>query len=182
MPLRWEFDKGQSYRKTLKGYKKSLQDLRWAWPVVARAVEKVQARNFDEEGRLSDGGWIPLSPATAKARFFGWDIEGSVTGAYSSPSSEQADGRILHWTHTLRNSLTKGNAQYAVRTMQRTAMIFGTSAPHAQELDKGRSRNIEGKQMPPRPVLAVEASRGPITRAMEKALEAKFKYQVRRLP
>ena len=176
MPLKLVFDKGSVLRKRVRGWQRDLRDLRWAWPEVAKVVEKVQARNFDREGALSDGGWLALDALTAKARFFGWDVEGSVTGAYSSASTEHAEGRILHWTHTLRKSLTMGKANYAIRTFQKRKMIFGTSAPHARPLNDGRSENL-GTAMPPRPILAIEASKGPVTKAMKRAIVARFNRQ-----
>ena len=180
--LKFTFDRGRQFRKEVGDWKKHIGDLRWAWPVVSKAVEKVQARNFDMEGAQSDmGGWVPLAAITAKARFFGWDIRGSHTGAYGSPSTEEAEGRILHWTHHLRDSLTKRKGTTdAVRDYRRRSMVFGTAAPHAQPLHTGTPENLGGiRSMPPRPILAVVASTPRITQAMQYALDGYFGRGVR---
>lgn len=148
-----------------------LKDLRWAWPGVSHALEKHHARVFDSEGRINDGGWILLSAATIKARFFGWNILGSVTGAYESRSGEGEDGRVLHWTYRLRNSLADQTPD-SIRQMLTTKMIWGTKAPHAAILHGGGQSNVG--PLPPRPIIDPKGSQSVVVDKMQSQVDWLF--------
>lgn len=173
MPLRYRFDPGSVFRKQVHRWHRSMGDLRWAWPSVSAAVERHHAKIFDQEGP-HDGGWINLSMATIKARFFNWQILGSVTGAYASGSSESEDGRILHWTHRLRNSLTTPNHMDAIRQYFTRKMVFGTKSPHASILHKGGQSNL-GTSIPPRPIIDPDGTQSVVVYSMQRMVDWLFK-------
>ena len=181
---RWEFDSDRKFRNTVRGWIRSLNDLRWLWPHVARAVQYHHARVFDTEGMAAQrGGWVPLAPMTAKARFFGWDVEGSYTGAYGATSSEGAEGKILHWTHTLRHSLTRKQAEGAIRRFHKASMVFGTSLPHAADHQYGRTvpigRDGQLRELPIRPVIDPKGSIPAIAKAMNHHITKRFNRRSR---
>jgi hypothetical protein len=177
--LRYRFDPGRQFRKQVERWRAGLKDLRWAWPYVSGAVERHHAGVFDSEGRF-DGGWINLSMATAKARFFGWPILGSVTGAYGTSSVEGEEGRILHWTHRLRNSLSQPKHPDAIRQFFTQKMVFGTKAPHAQRLHAGGNTNV-GTSIPPRPIIDPEGTQSVVVDAMQKMVDWHFQRGARGL-
>lgn len=173
--FKFVFDPGQEARKIVLAQMKALRDLRWLWPSVADAVEDHHASVFDREGAtMESGGWMPLSKATARARFFGYEIPGSHTGAYSSGSTEGDEGRILHWTHTLRRSMTRSGVEGAIRKFQKTAMVFGTDLPYAEVHQEGAYQPLgpEGAQkwVPARPFLDPAGSVPAIARALHSGI------------
>jgi hypothetical protein len=175
----WEFDKDKKFRNTVSGWYKTLRDLRWMWPKVAEQIQAHHIKVFDSEGQIAEsGGWTPLSPETAKFRFFGYSVPGSYTHAYSSPSREGADSRILHWTGTLRDSMTKDKADGTVRKFHKDHMEFGTSLPYGEAHQEGLEQPIgpNGKMMelPTRKFLDPTGSIPGIAKAINKAITKKF--------
>lgn len=178
--FRFQFDPGQSYRKEVTRYAKALRDLRWMWPGVGKSIQAHHAKVFDSEGKGMDrfGSWTPLSPATAKFRFFGLRVPGSHAGSYATASQEGPDGRILHWTHRLRNSMTKDKAEGAVRAFHKGHMVFGTSLPYADTHQRGGEEPIgpggRMKEIPARPFMDMHGSIPGISKSIHHQITKKF--------
>ena len=126
MAFRVRFDEGQKFRRKVERWKHGLRDLRWAWPQTAPAVARVHATMFNTQGP----GWLPLTETTAEFRRTGY-------GYYARPSSEGPYHRILHWTHSLRDSLSNDTPRgtgLSLRLYGRRSMMWGTRHHAAAEL------------------------------------------------
>lgn len=181
MGFKFEFDKGSVFRREVLWWIRSLNDLRWMWPGVSRSVEAHHQRVFDTEGMISErGGWIPLSRATAKARFFGWEIPSSATGAYASGSTQGAEGKILQWTGALRRSMSRRQSEYAIRKFQKRSMIFGTTHPGADTHQRGGQEPIgrggKRKDVPPRPFMDPRGAMEGIGKSIHHQITKRFMH------
>ena len=128
MALRLVVDPGRKFRNKLRHWEEGFRDLRWAWPHAAPAIARVHAEAFDLEGP----GWKPLAEATVTYRATGY-------GYYGRPSIEGADERILHWTHSLRDSLASPKStRLSYRMAGRQRMLYGTKHHAGAELHTQR--------------------------------------------
>lgn len=121
-------DEDGTFAERLDYWFASLSDLRWAWPKVVPDIAGVHEQMFDDEGP----GWAPLANMTANMR----EVR---EGYYRRGSQEDAYHRILHWTHSLRNSLASdGGNRFSHRVFLPTKMHYGTEFPPGKELNTYR--------------------------------------------
>lgn len=103
----------------------NLDDLSPAWRVIAENLRQFETKVFDEEGKPILGrAWDELKPRTVAARRGRW-------GHYRKPSNEGPARRILHWTHRLRDSLTKEGHADQIEDVSPQRLRFGSLVEYA---------------------------------------------------
>src|SRR5688572_23846841 len=86
----------------------NLGDLRPAFRVILKNLRRFETKVFATQGEALLGKtWEPLRARTVTARR-------NRRGHYAQASSERPTRRILHWTHALRDSVTKDGARGSV--------------------------------------------------------------------
>lgn len=155
--IEYAFDKGQVFRKKVVSMRKDLRDLRWAWGFVGMAVVEYHRRIFDSEGAtslVSGGPWKPLAELTVLARLRGEKVSNVPNHDYLGGMGEGPEGRILHWSHRLREAMV-GNAGTgdSVRVSNRLAFTYGVKGIPYAPLHQDGGVNQWNKNVPPRPFL-----------------------------
>lgn len=136
LKLRVQVDPQNEFRARVKSWKVRMRNLNWAWATVGEAIAAYHTRVFDAAGalNLTYGGepWRPLHELTVIARLQHAKVSGRAPYDYLPSSSEGPEGRILHWTHLLRDSMCapKGN-EASVRSGTSKSFTYGTEAPGA---------------------------------------------------
>lgn len=176
--LKFEFDPKRAFRKRVRSWVKDLKDLRWAWPVVEAAIVEWHRRVFDSEGShsLSSGGpWKPLAEMTIMSRLREEQVSSISNFDYLSNNGEGPEGRILHWSHRLRNAMTseKGTGD-SFRVYRRKSLTYGVKDIGYAPLHQKGGTNRWGKVVPARPFLDHVGGPAVGVAILERALEARM--------
>jgi hypothetical protein len=101
---------------------KRLGNLRPVFMVIQQDFRRIQRAQFDSQGRR--GGGMAWKDITDKWRAY------KVTHGF--------DARIMHMTHTMRDSFVRPRAKYAYFRIRGTSMTMGSSDPVAELHDPQR--------------------------------------------
>lgn len=175
--FRFVFDKGKVFRKRVRRWEGYIRDLRWAWPICEEAVVEFHRRIFDSEGAtslVSGGPWTPLHEMTVMARLRGEQVSETPPYDYLGGSGEGPEGRVLHWSHRLRDAVADPKATAdSVRIGTATSFEFGATVEYGQIHQVGGT-NQWGKSVAPRPWLDYVGGPTVAVGILELALQAKM--------
>lgn len=174
--LTYDFRAVKTFARRVSSWKKDIQDLRWAWPVVGLAVAEYHRRVFASEGAVSlvGGVWAPLAELTVASRLRREQVSSIDPYDYLAPSAEGPEGKILHWSYRLRDSVTGEKPTVdSVRRGTRTSFTFGSNVPYGRLHQEGGT-NAFGKAVPARPWLDYVGGPAVAVGILERALQIRM--------